>query len=163
PLAILLRRRRAQVALTPAAYSTVLRSMQRRKISHPVGGAAVTLPRARPPVTFEAGIIRPIGRLFVWLSIYIRFNWCNLLDLLAGRAIIELRAVRLRHALEGCGPTFAKLGQQLSMRIDMLPYAYCAELAKMLDQAPPIRTEQAIEIIERNPGRPLEDVFKIFD
>ena len=25
------------------------------------------------------------------------------------------------------------------MRADMLPYAYCAELAKMLDQAPPFR------------------------
>ena len=145
------------------AYSDVVRPMSRRTVSHAVGSAAVTLPRARPPVTFKSGIIRPIGRLLVWLWIYIRFHSGNLLDLLARRDSIERRAVRLRHALEGCGPTFAKLGQQLSMRVDMLPYAYCAELAKMLDQAPPIRTEQAIEIIERNLGRPLEDVFEVID
>jgi ubiquinone biosynthesis protein len=49
------------------------------------------------------------------------------------------------------------------MRADMLPYAYCAELAKMLDQAAPIRTKEAIEIIERNLGRPVDDVFEAID
>jgi ubiquinone biosynthesis protein len=101
--------------------------------------------------------------LFVWLSILVRFYAGNLLDVLSRQDSVDRRAVRLRHVFESGGPTFAKLGQQLSMRADMLPYAYCAELAKMLDQAKPIRTEQAIEIIERNLGRPLEDVFEIFD
>jgi ubiquinone biosynthesis protein len=137
--------------------------MPRRTITHAVDSAAVALPRARPPVAFKSGIIAPIGRLFVWLSILIRFYAGNLLDVLSRRDSVERRAVRLRHVFESGGPTFAKLGQQLSMRADMLPYAYCAELAKMLDQAKPIRTEQAIEIIERNLGRPLEDVFEIFD
>ena len=137
--------------------------MPRREISHAVDSAAVTLPRARPPVAFKAGIIPPIGRLFVWLSILIQFYAGNLADLLSRRDSVERRAVRLRRAFEGGGPTFAKLGQQLSMRADMLPYAYCAELAKMLDQAKPIRTEQAIEIIERNLGRPIDDVFEILD
>ena len=36
------------------------------------------------------------------------------------------------------------------MRADMLPYAYCTELAKMLDQAPAFPSDQAIAIIERN-------------
>ena len=79
------------------------------------------------------------------------------------RASVERRAVRLRQVFEDAGPTFAKLGQQLSMRADMLPYAYCAELAKMLDQAPLFPTEQAIAIIERTIGKPLSDVFEVFD
>src|SRR5262245_2859419 len=145
------------------AYSHVVRPMPRREISHGVNSAAVSLPRARPPVKFNAGIIRPIGRIIVWLWVLIRFCSGNLLDVLLRRDSVERRAVRLRQAFEVGGPTFAKLGQQLSMRADMLPYAYCAELAKMLDQAKPMRTEQAIEIVERNLGQPLEDVFEIFD
>jgi predicted unusual protein kinase regulating ubiquinone biosynthesis (AarF/ABC1/UbiB family) len=145
------------------AHSDVVRPMPRRTISHAVDSAAVSLPRARPPVKFKAGILRPISRMFVWLWGFIQFYVGNLIDVVLQRDTIERRAVRLRQVFESAGPTFAKLGQQLSMRADMLPYAYCAELAKMLDQAAPIRTEQAIEIIERNFGVPLEEVFEVFD
>ena len=49
------------------------------------------------------------------------------------------------------------------MRADMLPYTYCVELGKLLDQAPPFPLEQAISIIERTLGQPLAEVFEIFD
>ncbi|HEY1360909.1 MAG TPA: AarF/UbiB family protein [Xanthobacteraceae bacterium] len=123
----------------------------------------MTLPRARPPVTFEPGIILPIRRLFVWLSVFLGFYLGNLADLLLGRDSVERRAARLRRVFEDAGPTFAKLGQQLSMRADMLPYEYCAEMARMLDQAKPIPTEQAVEIIERNLGSRLDEVFDTLD
>ena len=74
----------------------------------------------------------------------------NLVDVLVGRSSVERRAVRLRRAFEGLGATFAKLAQQMSIRADMLPYAYCAELGRMLDQAPAFPTEEAIAIIERS-------------
>ena len=137
--------------------------MPRREISHAIDSAAVSLPRARRPVAFKSGIIRPIGRLFAWLWGLIRFFVGNLRDVVLRRDSVERRAVRLRHVFEGAGPTFAKLAQQLSIRADMLPYAYCAELAKMLDQAPPFPTEQAIAIIERNLGGRSSDIFEIFD
>ena len=137
--------------------------MPRRKVSHAVDSAVVTLPRARPPVAFKPGFMQPISRLFVWLGAFLRFFFGNLLDALMRRASVERRAVRLRHVFEGSGPTFAKLAQQLSMRADMLPYAYCVELSKMLDQQAAFPTEQAIEIIERNIGRPLGDVFEVLD
>jgi ubiquinone biosynthesis protein len=142
--------------------SNVVRPMPRRRISHAISGAHVTLPRARR-VHFKPGMIRPIGRLFVWLWSLVRFYFGNLVDLLLGRASVERRAVRLRQIFEDAGPTFAKLGQQLSMRADMLPYAYCTELGKMLDQAPAFPTDEAIAIIERNIGKPLADVFETFD
>jgi ubiquinone biosynthesis protein len=91
------------------------------------------------------------------------FYFGNLIDYLLRRGSIERRAARLRQVFEEAGPTFQKLGQQLSMRADLLPYAYCTELAKMLDQAPSFPTDQAIAIIERNLRKPLSDVFEVFD
>ena len=144
-------------------FSSVVRPMPRRRISYVVDSAAVTLPRARPPVTFKSGILSSASRLFVWLWILVQFYAGNLLDVVLRRDSEKHRAVRLRRVFESGGPTFAKLGQQLSMRADILPYAYCTELSKMLDRATPIRTEQAIEIIENNLGLPLKDVFEVFD
>lgn len=156
------RLRRKAPGTRAATDSNVIRPMSRRPVSHTMGSAFVALPRARR-VVFKPGIIRPIGRLFVWLAALLRFYFGNLLDVVLRRASVERRAARLRRVFEDAGPTFAKLGQQLSMRADMLPYAYCAELAKMLDQAAAFPTEQAIEIIERNLGRSLDDVFEVFD
>ena len=70
-----------------------------------------------------------------------------------GRDTVERRAVRLRETLERTGGTFIKFGQQLSVRADVLPYAYCRELIKMLDRVPPFPTEQAIATIERATGK----------
>ena len=149
-------------ALMTSGDSSVIRPMPRRKTSHSIGGALVTLPMARR-VTFKPGVFRPIARLCIWVWGLFRFYYGNFVDVVMRRASVERRAVRLRQVFEDAGPTFAKLGQQLSMRADMLPYAYCAELAKMLDQAPLFPTEQAIAIIERTTGKPLSDIFEVFD
>ena len=55
------------------------------------------------------------------------------------------RAVRLRETLEELGPTFAKLGQILSTRPDLLPPAYVEELSSLQDNVPPL-SEEAVEI-----------------
>jgi Predicted unusual protein kinase len=142
--------------------SDVIRPMPRREITHSIGALHVTVPRARR-VYFEAGIILPTTRLFVWLSALIRFYFGNLVDRIRRRDSIDRRANRLRIVFEDVGGTFLKLAQQLSLRADMLPYEYCAELGKMLDRVPPFPTKQAIEVIERNIKRPLSDVFEVFD
>jgi len=140
----------------------VVRPMPRRQVSHALTEIEVALPRARR-VIFKAGFFRAVSRLFVWLWGFLRFYSGNIYDRLLGRSSIQTRAVRLRRAFERGGPTFAKLAQQLSMRADMLPYAYCAELSKMLDRAAAFPTDKAIAIIERSIGRPLGEVFKAFD
>lgn len=140
----------------------VVRPMPRRPISQSMDNLHVALPRARR-VVFTSGTIRPFLRMFIWLWGFIRFYAGNLSDMLRGRDTIQNRAARLRRVFESAGPTFAKLGQQLSMRADMLPYAYCAELSKMLDRAAVFPTEQAIQIVERGLGKPLSDVFEVFD
>jgi ubiquinone biosynthesis protein len=73
------------------------------------------------------------------------------------------RPERVRKALEELGPTFIKLGQILSTRADILPPEYIAELAKLQDQAPPVDGSVIEEIIARELGCPLEDVFATFD
>jgi ubiquinone biosynthesis protein len=140
----------------------VVRPMARRELSYTIGQLHVALPRARR-VMFKAGVMRPIGRLLVWLRGFLRFYAGNTLDVIMRRSTVQARAARLRRVFEASGATFAKLGQQLSMRADMLPYAYCAELGKMLDQAPAFPTEQAVAIVERSIGCPLGDVFEVFD
>jgi len=146
----------------PLTTADVVRPMPRRKVSEYVVSPTVTLPMARY-VSFKAGTIRPLLRLFVWLSGAIRFYSGTLLDVILRRDTVQRRAVRLRRVFEDTGASFTKLGQQLSLRADILPYAYCAELAKMLDRVPAFPSQQAIEIIERNLGRSLGEVFEVFD
>jgi len=140
----------------------VVRPMPRRKITHSLASAPVVLPRVRR-VVFKAGVIRPIFRLFAWMWAALQFFSGNLYDFILRRNSVQRRAARLRRVFEEAGPSLTKLGQQLSLRADLLPYAYCAELGKMLDQVPPFPTTAAIAIIERNLGRPLNQVFQAFD
>jgi predicted unusual protein kinase regulating ubiquinone biosynthesis (AarF/ABC1/UbiB family) len=136
--------------------------MPRRQLTHATDTTHVTLPMPRR-VVFKPGIIRPLFRLFVWFAAAVRFASGNVLDVLTGRASDQRSAERLRRIFEGSGVSFAKLGQQLSLRADLLPYAYCAELAKMLDSAKPFPTAQAIAIIECSLGKPLAHIFETFD
>ena len=149
-------------SMTTTDHMNVVRAMPRREMPYTIEALRVPLPRARQ-VVFKAGVIRAIGRMFVWLWYVIRFYSGKMLDVLLRRASLERNAVRLRRLFEDAGPTFIKLGQQLSMRVDMLPYAYCAELTKMLDRVPAFPTEQAIAVVERRLGKPLADVFESFD
>jgi ubiquinone biosynthesis protein len=164
-----MRRWRAFGAATPAEgppaatpHRDVVQTMPRRKPAHVVDSAHVTLPMARR-IVFKPGIILPFFRLFVWIWACIKFFSGSGFDVLLGRASMQRRAVRLREVFEDTGASFSKLGQQLSLRADLLPYVYCVELSKMLDRARPFPSSQAIAIIERNLGRPLNEVFEIFD
>ena len=146
----------------PHAIDDVVRSMPRRKILNSFDNAAVTLPMARR-VTFRPGVFYPLLRLLVWMRVCVYFFCGNAVDVLLGRSSPQRSAVRLRRLFEAAGGSFGKLAQQLAVRADLLPYAYCVELSKMLDQAPAFPTANAIAIIERNLNRPLGEVFEIFD
>ena len=71
----------------------------------------------------------------------------------------QQRARRLREALEELGPTFAKLGQILSTRPDLLPPEAVAELAALQDQVTPLTEAEVVEVMEEELGVPWEDVF----
>lgn len=114
-------------------------------------------------VTFEPTRLQVIRRLFVWLRAILTYFLGNLGDLLKRQSSEARRAVRLRLTFAKVGGTFPKIGQQLSKRVDILPWAYCMELSKLLDRVPPFDVQHAIEAVEKATGTPLAQTFRQFD
>jgi ubiquinone biosynthesis protein len=71
--------------------------------------------------------------------------------------------VVFRKYLQACGGGFIKLGQVLAMRYDLLPKEYCDELAKLLDQVPPMPVSRIERIITEDLDRPLAACFQSLD
>ena len=75
----------------------------------------------------------------------------------------DARGVRLRKSLEALGPIFIKFGQLLSTRRDLLPEDVSDELALLQDRVPPFPASEAVDIIERDLGRQVDELFARFD
>merc|ERR1719199_541029 len=69
----------------------------------------------------------------------------------------------LREGLLELGPTFIKLGQLLSTRIDILTKEYIDELKILQDSVLGFSGDTAIAVIERELGKKITDVFSEFD
>ena len=81
----------------------------------------------------------------------------------AGPTSMQVRAQRLRAALEELGPTFAKLGQILSTRPDLLPPEFAEELAGLQEDVTPLTEAEVVQVMERELNVPWEDVFASID
>lgn len=68
----------------------------------------------------------------------------------------------MRTTLEDLGPTYVKIGQILSSRNDMLPDDYCTELAKLRSNVTPLGADVAREVIERETGRRIDEIYSEF-
>jgi ubiquinone biosynthesis protein len=97
-----------------------------------------------------------------------RFRLLQLVGLLA-RPFVDRELsqrpfpVQLRRRLETLGPTYIKLGQILSLREDILPRPVTDELKRLLDRLPAVSFERFVEIVSRDLGRPVEEVFSWID
>lgn len=81
-----------------------------------------------------------------------------------GRPVFEYsRWERVRMAAEELGPTFVKLCQVLSNRPDVLPEELIIEFQKLQSNVPPFETEKAMEMIEAETGKTIEELFSFFD
>jgi len=69
---------------------------------------------------------------------------------------------RVRRTIEELGPAYIKLGQILSTRPDLLPSEFIEELAKLLDAAPAVPSEEILAEIERELGAAPQDIFQHF-
>src|SRR5690606_37591180 len=69
------------------------------------------------------------------------------------------RAQRIRLALESLGPTFIKFGQVISTRPDLVPPDVIQELCKLQEQVPPFPSDVALQKLEGEFGRPVDQLF----
>lgn len=149
-------------ALSEGAHVGVVRDMPRRKVSGTKPGPPPEIPMAKAE-RFKASTWSTLVRFLSWYRIYIFYMLAVLWDRIRGKNTVETRAKRMLQSFQRIGGSIVKIGQQLAMRVDVLPYEYCRELAKLLDAMKPFPVEQAVEAIERATRKPLDETFLIFD
>ena len=68
----------------------------------------------------------------------------------------------LRTTLEDLGPTYVKIGQIMSSRVDLLPERYCKELEKLRQNVKELDPQIARAMIEQETGKKIEEIFSEF-
>jgi ubiquinone biosynthesis protein len=121
------------------------------------------MPLQKHEEAFEASFFRALLRLGIWLAALARFTVRVLIDAVTGRGTPERRARQLRLVIESLGATFLKLGQQMSMRADLVPYPYIVELEHLLDRSPPFPFAEAAAMIVKATKAPLDQTFTQLD
>jgi predicted unusual protein kinase regulating ubiquinone biosynthesis (AarF/ABC1/UbiB family) len=73
---------------------------------------------------------------------------------------VQGRSKDLRDKLARLGPSFVKAGQVLANRPDIVRADYMEQLCKLQDDVPAFPSEHAFAIMQRELGRPLDEVFE---
>ena len=90
-----------------------------------------------------------------WLAYGSLFAVGVLLDRAKGKRAV---GARLRTFFERVGGTAVKIGQQMSLRADLLPDDICTELSSLTDNVPPIPEAAALALLEMAWGHPVSEV-----
>ena len=70
--------------------------------------------------------------------------------------------VELRTTLEDLGPTYVKIGQIMSSRVDLLPEEYCKELEKLRQNVKELDPKIARAVIEEETGKSIDELYSEF-
>src|SRR5437764_9737715 len=73
------------------------------------------------------------------------------------------KAEELAADLEKLGPTFVKLGQLLSTRVELMPRAYLQALERLQDKVEPFGFEEVEKIVASDLGIRMSRAFSDFD
>ena len=68
----------------------------------------------------------------------------------------------LRTTLEDLGPTYVKIGQIMSSRLDLLPESYCKELEKLRQNVQELDPKLARAVIEQETGKKIDEIYAEF-
>ena len=118
---------------------------------------AEALGRPLDLATRAARIAVALGRLYLDLAREGRGEM-----LLADPRRVKEQAAKLKAVLVSLGPTFVKVGQNLSNRPDLVRVDFMEELTTLQDKVPPFDSAVARRIVEEDMGRPIPDVFSSF-
>jgi len=112
------------------------------------------------------------GEILSILSKYGLAGWLSRFDFAFGKTWLKNRdgqiiadessETRIRLALEELGPTFIKLGQIMSTRPDVVGGELADELEKLQTKVPADSYELVAELIERELGKPVDELFLEF-
>jgi len=120
-------------------------------------------PGDQPPIQTDGRRLQARFRLLnlflhgFWLLLRIFWFW------LVGKLTEERLGDLLREFCQHMGVLWIKLGQLLSMRADLAPPGVRARLASLLDRVKGFPVEEAIRLIEKELGAPLECYFSHFE
>jgi ubiquinone biosynthesis protein len=120
-------------------------------------------PDERPAVTIVDVV--PPSRFLAWRIFYLLSKWALVSFWLRSRGQqgrIEA-AIRLRRTFEQLGGIWLKVGQLISLRIDVFSPELCAELAKLQDRANGFPFDFVRRIVEGELGAPLTRYFDEFE
>jgi predicted unusual protein kinase regulating ubiquinone biosynthesis (AarF/ABC1/UbiB family) len=113
-------------------------------------------PRRIKPIQRRAQILHALGNVLLAISADFLLN--------KNKPQQQQRQARkLTATLIRLGPTFIKIGQTLSTRVDLLPPPYVEALAQLQDRVPSFPTSIAISTIEQELGQSLGSVYCEFE
>lgn len=94
-------------------------------------------------------------------SNFARFN--EILKILKESHIVnDMTPKKLCETIEKLGPTFIKLGQIMSLRVDLLPSEYCEALGRLRSNVTPLSFED-VEAVLKNNYSNIDDLFLSID
>ncbi len=111
------------------------------------------------------------SRLFkrVWQTLIpiflyiISVGWDKLTGQLKKESKARFRAKQLTNLLVELGPAFVKAGQALSTRPDIIPVILLEELSELQDQLPGFNGNKAMELIEEDLNKKIDEIFLTID
>ncbi len=109
-------------------------------------------------------LLKRLWQTLVPIFIYIiSVLWDKLTGQLKQESKARFRAKQLTNLLVELGPAFVKAGQALSTRPDIIPVVLLEELSQLQDQLPGFDGEKAMELIEEDLNKKINEIFLNID
>ncbi len=123
------------------------------------------------PVTISKIYIKNPQRLLkrLWqtlipiFSYILSVGWDKITGALKNKHQARFRATQLTNLLVELGPAFVKAGQALSTRPDIIPVVLLEELSQLQDQLPGFDGDEAMEMIEKDLNKKIDEIFLKID
>ena len=96
-------------------------------------------------------------------SYIISVGWDKITGALKNKQQARFRATQLTNLLVELGPAFVKAGQALSTRPDIIPVVLLEELSQLQDQLPGFDGDEAMELIEKDLNKKIDEIFSKID